>query len=250
MTVNLLFSALFFWLLPSSLSLLSASPISPSILKTNRPGCPDNAICTKKAGELRLRFTQTLAIKGKKGINLKKFRHNQGIPLEVWTQTRKNQSPKNKDDRIHYDSPCSSHNTDKKSYLHTEVFAPDFKSLLKKDSGVIVHQGYRLQGKKIVSYPIPRGDSPLYLKRNRIYFSRLFEGKYYAISINTKGGVKVESTLPSTSDLPTAIPCPRPLLDHFAKENTHTGLYTGSYCLKIPRIPKGHAIFLLGRSCF
>ena len=223
-----------------TLLLLSSSP-SDQHLGLGIPrykGCPGNALCSEKAGLIRHQWKQLLIQNRnhpKRTARLEAFRRRQGIPLEVWTVKDKNLPG------VHFDSPCGG------QWMQSEVFAPDFTRLSK----TVVRQGYLLRKKHIETWPLLRGDIPLYENKKRLYYNRHFEGEYYGISVGMKGDIRIEKKVTPLKPYhyPQKVACPSKLLNRFSK-NAHSN--RPDYhprCLQIPDTSRSRLILLVGMSC-
>ena len=219
--------------------LLAAAPDKHRGLGVPRhKGCPANALCSKKAGQLRHQWKQLL-IQSRKYSNrtksLETFRLQKGIPLSVWSLPGKDTAR-----GVHFDSPCE-------KWMKSEVFASDFTKL----NEFVVRRGYLLKNKTIRPYLVPRGDVPLYEKNDRLYYNRHFQGEYYGISIGPKGDIRTRKTvMPSMPyDFPQKTTCPQNLLNHFSKNNHDARPDRHPRCFKLPGTGKRPLILLLGMSC-
>lgn len=207
-------------------------------------GCPGNALCSQEAGGLRRKWKQLLSGSRKdpgRVRRLEAFRRRHGIPLGVWVP-KKREGKEGKVTGVHFDSPCKNF-----PWMESEVFVPGLTGL----SGVVLRRGYLLGKKGISTRTLPRGDVPLYEKKNRLYYNLHFEGEYYGISMGAGGDVRMEEKVAPLRpyEFPRQIPCPQKLLDHFAKKHPPSRPDYRPLCLDLPGASGKPVTLLVGTDC-
>lgn len=209
------------------------------------PGCPLNSICHIEMGKKRLLWQKEMENLGKSNNQakvLKKIKKDLGIPFKIWAKSL-DETDKN---IIRWDSPCKNHlKSDDKIYL-AEVFTKDLKEL--NSPKIIGEKAFILNGDKILTYPIPRKEYPLYLKGPDLIFSLFYDGIYFDLKISPQGDLGLLST-PIEKHVLENITCPKKLIKHFDKFNNNN-FYVGYFCQAIYNTEsKQYHPLLIGLSC-
>lgn len=210
------------------------------------PGCPLNSICHSDMGKKRLLWQKEMEnLKGdskKQTEVLNKIRQDLGIPFKVWAKSL-DEEDKN---IIRWDSPCKNHlKNDDKIYL-AEVFIKNLEEL--NSPKIIGEKAFILNEDKILTYPIPRKEYPLYLKGPDLVFSLYYEGIYFDLKISPQGSLALLSTPAEKYDL-EEITCPKKLIGHFKKFN-NDNFYVGYFCQAIYNTEsRKYQPILIGLSC-
>ncbi|TDJ08831.1 MAG: hypothetical protein E2O68_01360 [Deltaproteobacteria bacterium] len=207
------------------------------------PGCPINSVCYTNMGKKRLKWREEFEhFKGNQAKLLEKIRQDLGIPFKVWAKSL-DETDK---DIIRWDSPCRNHHKrDDKIYL-AEVFTKDLKEL--NSPKIISEQAFIIKNNKILSYPIPRKEYPIYMDGPDLIFSLFYDGVYFDLKISPGGALGFLESPAKKLELED-IACPKELTEHFAKFNTD-GFYIGYFCRAIYDT-KGRTFhpLLIGLSC-
>lgn len=179
------------------------------------------------------------------------------MPIKIWSRDKviKNQG------LITWDSFCSKHNpkpnseglidTAEKIYI-SEVFAKnllEIGSKYKEGPEILLNRLYLLDGKKVLSYLIPRSEAPIFMDKKKLFFTVEEEGSYFGLSISQKGDLKiVETSLPK--NFPDEIKCPKELSKAFKEGIKNPRLYEGFYCKALwDRSKKKYTTMAIGWSC-
>lgn len=219
-----------------------------SVIEHQNPGCPSNAQCSKKSGSLRKKFTNILAKTNESASGLRMrndFRKKYGIPIEVWSLP----SSQKRDDLIIFDSPCQNHNIPGKEILNSLAIVKSLKELKNNFKEVIPRRIYLKRDKKILSYDLPRGDLPSYLKNDRFYYTKSIDGNYYSYSISKNGSIQIESS-EKPKNYAKTVTCSKELESEFKKANSPKNLFQETYCKAVWNTTKNiYEVIILGWSC-
>ena len=187
-------------------------------------GCPENALCSKKAGEKRAKWFKYLDnLEGSSLTRARKmddFRKKHGIPVGLWSLNT------DSGNIIRFDSPCKQHGEDRTIHL-AYTMAKDFKKL-KKNKNYLLDTAHILQNNRIKTYFTPRGTIPLFMMNEGLVFIQEDRGHYYYLKVDSKGGMRIVDGKQSFESS-QKIACPGQLIDHFKKSNKET-FYRGYFC--------------------
>lgn len=163
----------------------------------NFEGCPENSLCSKETGALYKRWTSLLKAPSRRG--LRSFVQEEGLPVGMWS------IGKNHEERgvILWDSPCDNH---RGKIYEAKIFTHNLKSSSAGDifKGVL---GLLIREEETMSYTLPRGNLPLFIEEDKLFFTSEEEGHYYAIGLESSGVVTLEDNR-MPDHLPTSVPCP------------------------------------------
>jgi hypothetical protein len=200
------------------------------MLEHTIPGCPANADCSIEMGDTRLNWLKFL--KSMSGVKessraevLEKYRRDKGIPLNYWILPQKEAQKK----VIIWDSHCRQHNAEEKQKILLGVsFAKSFKELL-DIKGALVKKVYLAKDKKVISYLVPRIDTPMNLKGDSLYYTLEEEGFYYGLLISPQNELTItELAYPEKAGIEVA--CPINLIEQFQMDKPLENLYSGHFC--------------------
>ncbi len=194
----------------------------PFMLGHKIEGCPENSLCSKETGALKLQWFHLLK-EGKISL-LKAFKKNHGIPISLWT-TRKQQKGKH---IVIWDSPCLNHRKDNEEIYESEIFLKNFQEL---SIGPILigKKIFVLLDNKKVSYIAPMKELPLFIKNRKLYFHKEENGRYYSFSVSPRGNIGIEHYT-SPDHFPQTIECPEILKKGFLTSFSPKHLYVGERC--------------------
>jgi hypothetical protein len=208
------------------------------------PGCPMNSICSKAMG-LKNRQWQALRDSLKKDFKdqtkaLKQFQKKVGVPFKLWAMAQRDEIP----DMIKWDSPCKNHQGNSKIY-QGHIFAKNLKNI---SPHFIIEQALVLKGDKVISYPIPLKEHPLYLEGENLTFSLYYEGIYYYLATSPNGDLFHPENY--FQDVPLrSVKCPDLLVNHFRQKNKNH-FYTTYLCYQIKEVKQNTSFpILVGISC-
>lgn len=219
--------------------------------KIDQIGCPENAYCQKETGLIRKKWLEDLEEFNKGKLSEEKFNNNlqkeNGIPISGWAQEEASILPK----VMMWDSPCKQHRKETTKYYISEVFRKNLLlNELKSFSNLYFAKAFALGAdKKVFNYTIPRGDAPLFIKNDSLYFLREEEGKYYGLLISKNGNLKV-THVESNAEMPKEGICFKEQIDAFLREAPAPNFYQGYYCKDIwDKDEKKYRTMLFGWSC-
>ena len=230
-----------------------ANEFKPHMLSHIYEGCPDNSECSKQMGAIRKKWLSVVSnkkIRTNKYISsLKYFKKTHGVPVTFWYIPKKILAP----EIIFWHSPCRNHNTKTTSIRIAETLAPSFQSLVKlkkKGEKIIIPKTFTLNQKnQIQSFYYPRGDLPIMIDNNKLYFVREEEGHYYSMTVNLKGKIDIIKPF-KPKNFPNEVKCPKPLLDSITKDAPEINLYQSYFCKELwNKSQRRFQIFAFGWSC-
>lgn len=173
-------------------------------------GCLENSECDQVMG-LQLSRWKTLIKKikddkietAKKAQYLEAFRSKYGIPVEFYTVQKSQQGFK----PLLFNSHCKDHNP--KAGLPKNLRGIAFLKSLSKDKAVVwrdqtqieVPVGELLNPQpvivyyegKTVTYQLPLGDQPLFIKGNELYVVKEEDNFFYGLKVSANGDWKIEN---------------------------------------------------------
>lgn len=221
-------------------------------------GCPTNSNCTKKAALLRKKWIEIIhsqALSSSKKIKkLKKFKRKFGILIPIWA------SPLGARDTsvISWRSPCSHHTKkgEEKIYI-AETFLKNIKNKFVLQNNKFIPQKAFLLDKNrssnnfsIKEFFIPRDDTPLFIKKNDLFFQLEYEGAYIGLHIKGDGKMTLSNEKIPRNNFPENVVCPQILVDKFKSETTAKSLHLGHFCQAIwDKTSKNYKTMIFGHSC-
>jgi hypothetical protein len=211
------------------------------------PGCPENSYCSKGTGEHRSEWLNILTKFTDKKISEKEanllIQQKSGIPIQVWGTEEARKKPLT----VLWDSPCKQHKIPtSKAYIGIAFL----KKLMPKNS-VLFHPPAVLLDEKKVPHVIPvlRGDSPLFIVNDSLYYTQDDEGHYYGLLISPSGNLSITQTF-SDSHYPREVACTKQQIDLFTREIPSPNFFQGYYCKEIFNTKtKYYQTILTGWSC-
>lgn len=194
-------------------------------------GCPENSECDQAMG-LQLSRWKELIKKLQNETNVKKqaqflelFREKYGIPTEFYTVQKSQQGFK----PVLFDSHCREHRPkDQERILKGTAFIKNFnkeKAIVFKDQSVLeVPLGELLTpqkvdvfyGNEVVSYYLPLGDQPLFIKDKKLHVLKEDDGLFFLLVIGAGGDWKISpmdfTKLSQFEENRTEVSCPKELI--------------------------------------
>ncbi|MBT7609338.1 MAG: hypothetical protein HN576_06255 [Bacteriovoracaceae bacterium] len=231
----------------------NAHEFKPHMLSHIYEGCPDNSECSKEMGQKRKKWLSVLSNKNMRPSNrraaLNYVKKSIGVPLGFWYLPK----PILHKEVIFWQSPCSQHNTKINPLRIAEGLFSNFgdlEDLKNKDEKVFPSKTYTYNNKKkIISYYLPRGDTPLMVKNKKLYFVREAEGSYYNMTIDRKGNLDIVKPF-KPKEYPSEITCPKDLLTHMKSQIKQSNLYLSYFCKAVwDKSNKKFQTFIFGWSC-
>ncbi len=197
-------------------------------LEHENPGCPINSICSKKNGNLMVKFEKLLGVMHIKNRqkSVTQFHKLNGTPIHF---VRKKSLYKTSD-VILWNSRCRIHNP---KNPHNAIYnGITFASKVPKIEGMLFDEVKVLIDKEPVSYQVGYEQRPVFIQYGRLFFLNDFEDYFYQSSIDSKGHIKIENIkqkifTKSQSKMIKEVPCPKKL------KAERDPLYSSSYCQKI-----------------
>lgn len=228
--------------------ILTASEVKflPHMVEHQNIGCPSNSKCSKKTGIIRQQWISIAKEKNKHPLRkLQSFASSYGLPISLWG---KSTAEKNQDFII-WDSPCANHNNDKlENFLIVNVFSKNLQKLKSFKDLVIPHSVLK-SGKDLQTLPVLRGDAPIALRGNILYYVKEVEGLYYGLELKSSGELRVVS-VPKVKNYPYEVTCSKEILERMKLLQKHENLYTGIYCKNIWNInTSSYNTMAFGWSC-
>lgn len=193
------------------------------------PGCPINSICSKKSGNLLVKWEKLLGImhikNRKKAIN--SFHKLNGSPIHFLS---KKQIHKENKEVVLWNSRCRIHNP---KNPHNAIYKGIiFTSKVPKIEGITLDTIRTVVNKKVIEYKVGYEDRPIFMKAGRLFFLNDFEDYFYQSSIDLMGNIKIENIRQTIftraqSKMVKEVPCPKEL------KPERNPLYTSNYCQNI-----------------
>lgn len=233
---------LFLMLLISSISVIAAETNPLDV-----PGCPENSYCSKDTGAHRTEWLNILTKFSEKKIDEKEaniqVQLKSGIPIPIWATEEALKKPLT----VLWDSPCKQHKIPtNKAYIGVTFL----KKLIPKNN-ILFHAPAILMDEKKVPHVIPalRGDSPLYIINDSLYYTQDDEGHYYGLLISPTGTLSITQPF-SDPHYPREVTCSKQLIDLFMREIPSPNFFQGYYCKEIFNTKtKYYQTILTGWSC-
>ena len=141
-----------------------------------------------------------------------------------------------------WDSPCQGH---PRHTYEAIVFTHNIKTS-SQEEGLGAPRGLLLRGERSVTYTLPRGNLPLFVSGDKLFFAEEEEGHYFAMAITPLGAISLEEhKMPGHLPAPTA--CPEGMEKHFPP---HLSLYGGYRCQRLwDREEKGFVLLAYEWGC-
>ena len=221
-------------------------------------GCPTNSNCTRRAASLRKKWLHLIHRKDltshKKMKALEKFKRKFGVLISIWV------SPLGARDQsvISWRSPCSHHTKkgQEKIYM-AETFIKNIKQqFISQNDKFIPQKAFLLDTNpslkkgSIKEFFVPRDDTPLFIKKNHLYFQLEYEGVYIGLNIKEDGKMVFSNEKISSNNSPENVVCPQTLVNKFKSEATAKSLHLGHFCQAIwDKTSKNYKTMIFGHSC-
>lgn len=219
----------------------------PQLKEHEHMGCPENSKCSKKTGVIRQQWIEIAKSRRKEKVKrLQSFARSFGAPLTVWGLDKAELN----DQYVIWDSPCKKHNLEEEPRISlVDVFSKDLSSL-KKNKDVIIPYGLLLNSKnKIEKLDLLRGDAPILLSNNSVFYVQEVEGIYYTLELHRNGKIQLLKT-PRVTQYPSEVQCPKELTDKLTSMTEYKNLYQGQFCKKIWNVStNSYQVMALGWSC-
>ena len=215
----------------------SSQASSASILEF--PGCPLNSVCSAAMGKKFQNWANFL--KGPNGLSkeswegtakkIEQYRLAFGIPISVWAKPPSSKDGQNANpNMITWDSHCPHHQNGPDKLLVGKIFTPNLREV--KSADIIMGSAYLLKGNKVITYQIPRSETPVFIDGEDLIHVHEDEGIYYQVRISPKGDLAVVNHK-IRGPLPKEVPCPPELNKYFQAKVADKNIYLGSYCKEI-----------------
>jgi hypothetical protein len=233
--VTLLFPLLFQFILANELPL------------SDFPGCPENSICKKETGVNRSEWLLILKKLEQNKITEKIANQfllqSNGFPIPMWASEEAIKKPFT----VLWDSPCKQHKIlNNKTYIAISFI----KKLLPKNN-ILFHSPAILNDDKKIPHPLMviRGDAPLYIINDSLYYTQDDDGHYYGLLISPQGNISITKTI-SDSHFPREVSCSKEQVEMFSREIPSPNFFQGYYCKEIWNTKtKYYQSILIGWSC-
>lgn len=194
-------------------------------------GCPENSECDQVMG-LQLSRWRELVKKLQQESNSSKqaqflelFRGKYGIPTEFYTTQKSEQGFK----PILFDSHCREHRPkDQERILKGTAFVKSLnkdRAIIFKDQSVLeVPTGELftpqkvdvLFGNEVVSYYLPLGDQPLFIKDKNLHILKEDDGLFFVLIVSPNGDWKIGpmdlTKISQYEEARSEVPCPKELI--------------------------------------
>jgi len=218
----------------------------PHMIEHQNIGCPSNSKCSQKMGIIRQQWVSIAKARNKNPLRkLKSFASSYGTPISLWAKTS---AEKNKEFII-WDSPCPNHNNEKlDKFLIVDTFSKNLKDL-EAIKDLVVPKSILNKGKSFSTLSVLRGDAPIALKGNILYYVKEVEGLYYGLELKTSGELRVVS-VPKIRNYPHEVTCSKEILEKMKPLQKFENLHTGIYCKNIWDInTSSYSTMAFGWSC-
>ncbi|MCK5072997.1 MAG: hypothetical protein KAQ98_06190 [Bacteriovoracaceae bacterium] len=195
----------------------------------NNSGCPENSYCKKNLGKKRSRWVNFVTtLRGSSKFVTRKieaFRAKHGIPIDVWYIEKEN-----REKIIHWNSICQSHSTKNNKVYVAEIISKNLKKI--KTPGIHFEKCLLIHNKKILKFPIPRGQIPLYIDGNRPVFISNIGNHYFGLRVSSKGALNV---VPIKFPIkpPVTVDCPEKIKNKLNLSIDGKKVFLHPHCKKI-----------------
>jgi hypothetical protein len=221
--------------------------LATETLKTEFPGCPENSLCKKETGIIRSEWLEILGKFEQKSIDEKEanrlVQSRTGIPIPAWASEEASKKPLT----ILWDSPCKQHKTPtNKTYIAVTFL----KNLLPKNNILFHAPAVILDDKKVPHLiMVLRGDAPLFISNDSLYYTQDDEGHYYGLLVAPSGRLSLTHIL-SDTHYPKEISCTLEQIEMFKREIPSPDFFQGYYCKSLWNTKtKNYQSILIGWSC-
>lgn len=194
------------------------------------PGCPENSFCKKETGIHRTEWLKILTSFTEKKINEKEanllVQKKTGIPIPSWASEEALKKPLT----ILWDSPCKQH----KIPTNKTYIAITFLNKLLPKNNVLFHAPAILldEKKNPRKIMVLRGDTPLFIVNDSLYYTQDDEGHFYGLLISQDGKLALTSIV-SDSHYPREVACTKEQIELFTRELPSPNFFQGYYCKEI-----------------
>jgi hypothetical protein len=225
-----------------------AQEVRPSQIRQEEfPGCPDNSFCTKETGLNRQKWLEILKKFDEKKINEKEanrlLQEKSGIPIPAWGQDE----ALKKINTILWDSPCKQHKIPTNKTFIAQTF---LKKMMPKNTALFHAQGVLLdESSSPVTLSVLRGDAPLMIMNDSLYYTQDDEGYFYGLLVSKQGNITLTS-VQSIKNFPREISCTKEQIEIFTKIAPSPNFFQGYFCKEIWNTKtKNYQSIILGWSC-
>lgn len=191
-------------------------------------GCPGGSRCTKETGELRQGWFEVLKNKKNRNKNLSRYQLKNGLPIMLWSYPLKTIGKGISTWR----SPCPQHNTKNAQFSLTEIMSKDLKTLMNQESLILSKAILKTSNGKLILYPMPVSESPIYLSQNKMVYSQDMDGEYYGIDVNSEGDISIIE-IQKPERFPENIKCTDEFIQAFKKLAYPQGFFNGLTCKSV-----------------
>jgi hypothetical protein len=217
------------------------------ITKIDFPGCPENALCPKETGAHRLEWLDILTKFEQKKLSEKEVNKQiqlkLGLPIPLWATEEATKKPL----AMLWNSPCKQHNIPtNKTYIAVTFL----KNLLPKNN-ILFHSPAILLDiqNRPHSIMVLRGDAPLFIVNDSLYYTQDDEGHFYGLLVSPQGQLSISKVL-FDSHYPREITCSKEQIEMFNRETPSPNFFQGYYCKEIWNTKsKTYQSLLVGWSC-
>jgi hypothetical protein len=219
--------------------------------KIEYSGCPENSFCKKETGLNRNKWIEQLKLFSKGMLSEQKLNSfiqaQYGLPMSGWAQEEGSLLP----NILMWDSPCKQHTKSINKYYIADIFR---KNLNLDELNLMPHfffsRAVLLDSKNTsFSVVVPRGDAPLFIKEDSLYYLREEDGIFFGLFIDKKGRFKITKSELSPEPSKDAT-CKEEQIALFNRESPSPNFYQGTYCKEIwDKTSKTFKTILLGWSC-
>ena len=171
-------------------------------------GCPENSECDQVMGIQMQRWKDLISKirdeempEEKKAAFIELFRSKYGLPVEFYTNKKSQQGFK----PLLFNSPCKDHNSkqEDEKVLRGISFVRSItadKAVIWRDQTMIevpteslfLAQPVKVYSEPPVTYYLPLGDQPLFIKNKDLYVLREEDSSFYMLKVSPNGDWKVE----------------------------------------------------------
>jgi hypothetical protein len=216
-------------------------------------GCPENSFCSKEAGLYRLYWINLLKSFESNKINESTLNNlvksKVGIPLTTWSKMDKTSLDK-KNDLISWDSPCKQHSSATAKYFISEFYTKNINPKNIINNPEIIFSNTVIKNKdNIMTRYLPRGDAPIAIINEELYYPKEEEGHFYGLFISKEGSLRIGKTQ-KIKLFPKEVDCPKEMIEEFYRHTPNLNFFKGHFCKEIWNQKTSESIILLsGWSC-
>lgn len=237
----------YFFFIILVLALKTSMAQEPANLKIEFPGCPENAFCTKETGAHRKEWLELLNKFDQKLIDEKEankiIQTKLGMPVTLWATEGHQKRPL----VLSWDSPCKQHNI---ATNKTFIAITYLKKLLDKNN-ILFHANSIIIDEKQIAHSIQvlRGDAPMYIINDSLYYIQDDDGHFYGILIAPNGQLSITKVF-TDNHYPREVTCTKEQVERFTREAPSPNFFKGYYCKEIWNTKlKMYQSLILGWSC-